>query len=159
MGLAAAAGVATVVALGYAQTKVDFLRSNWYAAPLVLAAGGLLLAKRMPTIAVALVAGAGIFGYMGYQANAAAVAQAGGGAKPAAAGFGAYGFSDAGAYHPMMRSDSGMFERAHPGAGALMGAGMRGQLIARQAGALMGAGAEAAVSKQGGYGSASGLSD
>lgn len=146
LGLAAAAGVAAVVGLGFLQTKVEFLRTNWYATPLVLAGGGLLLAKRMPTIAIALVAGAGIFGYMGWMAKQQA-------APAASAGFGAYGF-EAGSYGRMVRQDSGLFER-NANAGLLSAGTLQGALAGSRtnaAGALQGAGVQAAMRSRGAAG-------
>lgn len=144
LGLAAAAGVAAVVGLGFAQTKVEMLRTNWYAAPAVLAVGGALLAKRMPTIAIALLGAAGVFGYMGYKANADAVAAQSGAKSGLPATPATAGFADAGRI-PMMglRRDSGMYERG-TSAGSMQGVGAR-SLLAGQAGALLGPGASEAM--------------
>jgi hypothetical protein len=145
LGLAAAAGVAAVVGLGFAQTKVEMLRTHWYAAPAVLAVGGALLVKRMPTIAIALLGAAGVFGYMGFKANADAVAAQSGAKSGLPATPATAGFQDAGRIPPMgmLRRDSGMYERG-TSAGSMQGVGAR-SMLAGQAGALLGPGASEAM--------------
>jgi len=148
LGLAAAAGVAAVVGLGFAATKVETLRTYWYAGPAVLAVGGVLLAKKMPTIALALVSAAGIFGYMGWMAKSEADKQATKGGEKATAGY------EAGAF--MARQDSGLYERNAgmlSGAGTLQGAGANRRLSS--AGALQGVDVARAMRSRG----AAGLAD
>ena len=152
LALAAGVGVAAVIGLGFAQTKVEMLRTNWYAAPLVMVGGAALLANRMPTIAAGLAVCAGVFGYMGFQANAAAVAAQSGAKSGLPAPASTSGYGEAGAYRPQARLDSGMFER---GAGAMQGNAAR-TLLAHQAGTLMGSGAAKAHAQR--YGSAGTLS-
>jgi hypothetical protein len=157
LGLAAAVGVAAVVGLGFAQTKVEYLRVHWYAGPAVLAVGGALLAKRMPTIALGLVASAGVFGYIGYMANAEAEKAAAQNQppKPAAGFYGSAGL-DAGAYRGMLRQDSGLFERGN--AGMLTGAGaLQGRLADARTNAagLQGVGVRSARASRGAAGSLS----
>lgn len=135
LGLAAVAGVAGVVGIAYAQAKVPFVRDHWYVAPAAAGLGAVVLARKMPAIAVALAAVAGIFAYTGYQASSAA-AQASSGTTT---NQGASGFTDAGAMRRMaVRRDSGLFER-NGNAGALQGA-RAGQLLFEQAGSLQGPG-------------------
>lgn len=155
LGLAAAAGVAAVVGLGFAQTKIDYVRDHWYAGPLALGGVALILAKRMPTISIGLVAAAGLLGYMGYQANSEAQASKPANPAPATAGFSFGNRTDAGLTSAMpghqtdagalrrmtVRGDSGLYET---GAGSLQGGGAT-PLLRSQAGALMGAGASAAL--------------
>lgn len=131
LGLAAAAGVASVVGLGYAQTKIDFFRDRWYAAPAALAGGAFLLSRKMPTVAIGLAAAAAIFGYIGYKANADAQAKAGEKSPSQAAGM-----HDAGAVRRMaVRRDSGLFDRSQ--AGSMQGPGAPA-LLFKQAGVLLG---------------------
>ncbi len=141
LGLGVAAGVAAILGAKFLADHVQAVRERWYAPPLLAAAGALLLAKKMPTIAVGLAAAGGVIGYIAYQANQS---------NPSKAAESASGlFGDAG-YHQgrrmSVRGDSGLFDRSG-NAGALMGAGA--PTVAReQAGALMGSAARPVLRQQ-----------
>lgn len=151
LGLAAASGVAAIVGIGFLAAMKgsvgDSYRAHWYIAPALLGAGGLVLAKRMPTIAVSLVAAAGVVAYLGFKANSDAQAPA----DKGSAGF----YDAAGAFPRHFRGDSGLYEYGgnagallnaqnapFTGAGVLHGLGAQsGNLQNTTAGALMGTGA------------------
>lgn len=129
VAIGAGLGVAAVAGGVYAQQKVETLRSHWYALPLVMAAGSAAaLAYKMPTVAIALAAGAGVFGYVGYQADQ------GKEVNLATANKDTKGYTEAGAMLGMRR-DSGLYER---GAGAIIGNAAPMLRASQDAGAILG---------------------
>ncbi len=140
LAFGALAGGAAVVGLGYANDKIAFLRSHWYAAPGALAAGavGLMVLRKAPIISLALAAAAAVIGVQNYRADQAQQSKK----TETSPNQGTAGYGEAGRVRRMaIRGDSGMHER--PGnAGALQGA-RAGQLLFEQAGSLQGPGSRA----------------
>lgn len=142
IGIAAAAGIATLVAGIFIVDKVQFLKDHWYAAPAATLVGSAFLLKKMPTVGIAVAGAAGLMLYMGYMATKDLPET-----KKDAKGY------DAGAGYwlqgarlgPQPRRDSGLYERSN--AGAFLGQAAIAQL-ASQTGALLGSDASAQIRTQ-----------
>lgn len=141
IGIAAASGIAVLVAGVFAADKIEAVRKYWYAIPAATMIGSAFLLKKMPTVAIGMAGAAGLLLYMGYQGQQTA-------SKPAA-GFdpGAGYWLQGARLGPQPRRDSGLYERSN--AGAFLGQAAIAQL-ASQSGALLGSDATAQIRTQSG---------
>lgn len=67
----AASGAGAYYLNQLATDKVDFIRNNWYAAPLVGFIAAVALSQRYPMVAGGVAGAAGLLAVQGYQANSA----------------------------------------------------------------------------------------
>ena len=143
IGIAAAAGIATLVGGIFIVDKVQFLKDHWYAAPALTLAGSAFLLKKMPTVGIAVAGAAGLMLYMGYMATKDLPKKEESKGYDAGAGYWLQGAR----LGPQPRRDSGLYERSN--AGAFLGQAALAQL-ASQSGALLGSDATAQIRTQSG---------